>query len=194
MSFRSFFPELARGLAFHRREIAQQRLGVLEHEGPRARLRRPCDSLREWARRSPSASRPSSAARIALVASRTRSLVHGSSAASSKSFTPQAWRPSSSRQVPKFSIWVSPIERILAASGDARLDRGEMVRPAIEGAAQERERRRLDLLALLGEPRVVDLAVLGEPSLVASGGVRKAVPRYPSRGPPRIGASQRRNR
>src|SRR5215203_3927731 len=52
-----------------------------------------------------------------------------------------------------------------------------MVRPAIEGAAQERERRRLDLLALRGEAHVVDLAVLGEPSLVASGGVRKAVPR-----------------
>src|SRR5215204_7534094 len=49
-----------------------------------------------------------------------------------------------------------------------------MVRPAIEGAAQERERRRLDLLALRGEAHVVDLAVLGEPSLVASGGVRKA--------------------
>ena len=54
-------------------------------------------------------------ARYALVVSRTRSSVYAAGHASSRSFTPQIRRPSSSRQVPKFSMCRSPTASTMGA-------------------------------------------------------------------------------
>ena len=61
--------------------------------------------------------------RRTLAARRTRSKGYGMLAASSKSLMPQTRRPSTSRQVPKFSTWVSPTE----SDADASFNSGQIV-------------------------------------------------------------------
>ena len=90
--------------------------------------------------------------------------------ASSRSLTPQIRRPSVSRQVPKFSMWRSPTPRTAGSLGELLASFRPVLKPAIEGGAEEGERilrhQRMferDVLADDGE-------ALGQPLLEVRGG------------------------